>query len=169
MKKMMLGLAITAVLLSGCQTLDTALAKTGSVLDATGDILSGDLRGLGAARQATLTEIWNDWQQNEVTAKRKWDAQRITVPGVITRITKTDSIGFQNQIAVIFRDPTNSKCSGQGLTRDDLKVNADKISNLKAGDKVTVTGVLGTSASKWSDQGSCWFSFDKAEIVKTSK
>jgi hypothetical protein len=65
MKKMMLGLAIIAVLLSGCQTLDTALAKTGSVLDATGDILSGDLRGLGAARQATLTEIWNDWQQNE--------------------------------------------------------------------------------------------------------
>ena len=169
MKKMVLVFGTTVFMLAGCQTLDTALAKTGSVLDTTGDILSGDFRGLGAAKQATLSEIWTDWQQNEVTAKQKWDAQRITVPGVITRITKTDSIGFQNQIAVIFRDPTNSKCSGQGLTRDDLKVNADKISGLKAGDKVTVTGVLGTTASKWSDQGSCWFSFDKAEIVKSSK
>lgn len=88
------------------------------------------------------------------------------MPGVITRITKTGDVVFQNQIAVIFRDPGNAKCTGQGLTRDDLKVNAYKISNLKVGDKITVTGVLGTSESKWSDQSSCWFSFSKADIVK---
>lgn len=169
MKKSILALGITCMALTGCQTLDSALSATGGVLDKTGDILSGDFRGLAPAKQATLTEIWNDWQQNEVTAKRKWDTQRITVPGIITRITKTDTIVSQNQIAVIFRDPSNAKCTGQGLTRDDLKVNADKISNLKVGDRVTVTGVLGTSASKWSDQGQCWFSFDKAVIAKTAK
>lgn len=169
MKKTIMAVGVSLLALTGCQALDTALSATGSVLDKTGDVLSGDLRGLAPAKQATLTEIWTDWQQNEVTAKRKWDSQRITVPGVITRITKTGDIVFQNQIAVIFRDPTNSKCTGQGLTRDDLKVNADKISNLKVGDRITVTGVLGTSASKWSDQNSCWFSFSKAEIVKTVK
>jgi hypothetical protein len=165
---LLLGLSCMAMFaLTGCQALDGALAKTGSMLDHTGDVLSGDFRGLGAAKQATLTEIWTDWQQNEVTAKDKWDSQRITVPGVITRITKTGAIVSQNQIAVIFRDPTNSKCTGQGLLRDDLLVNANKIKNLKVGDRISVTGVLGTTASKWSDQKSCWFSFDKAEIVKS--
>lgn len=168
MKKIILGVSVGVMFtaLVGCQTMDGALATTGSILDKTGDLLSGDFRGLAPAKQATLTQIWTDWQQNEVTAKSKWDSQRIAVPGVITRITKTDSIVSQNQIAVIFRDPTNSKCTGQGLTRDDLKVNADKISSLKVGDRITVTGVLGTSVSKWSDQKSCWFSFSKAEITK---
>lgn len=116
-----------------------------------------------------MNEVWQDWQQNEITAKRKWNAQRLEVPGIITRITKTGDVVFQNQIAIIFKDPSNSRCKGQGLTRDDLKVNTDKISQLKVGDRVVVTGVLGTTESKWSDQGECWFSFDKAEIVKVAK
>lgn len=157
------------VLLTGCQVVDSAMSATDGILNKTGDILSGDFRGLAPAKKATLSEIWKDWQQNEITAKRKWDSQRLEVPGIVTRITKTGDVVFQNQIAVIFKDPVNSKCKGQGLTRDDLKVNTDKISSLKVGDRITVTGVLGTTESKWSEQGECWFSFDKVEIVKNPK
>lgn len=161
--------ALSFLSLSACQTLDSAMSATDGILNKTGDILSGDFRGLGPAKKATLSEIWRDWQQNEITAKRKWDAQRLEVPGIITRITKTGEVISQNQIAIIFKDPSNSKCKGQGLTRDDLKVNTDKISSLKVGDRITVTGVLGTTESKWATQGECWFSFDKAEIVKAAK
>lgn len=157
------------LLLAGCQTLDSAMSATDGILNKTGDLLSGDFRGLAPAKKTSLNEVWQDWQQNEITAKRKWNAQRLEVPGIITRITKTGDVVFQNQIAIIFKDPSNSKCKGQGLTRDDLKVNTDKISHLKVGDRIVVTGILGTTESKWSDQGECWFSFDNAEIVKVAK
>ncbi|WP_038343864.1 lipoprotein [Acinetobacter sp. A47] len=160
---------MSLIWLSGCQALDSAMSTTDGILNKTGDILSGDFRGLGPAKKATLSEIWRDWQQNEITAKRKWDTQRLEVPGIITRITKTGEVISQNQIAIIFKDPTNSSCKGQALTRDELKVNMDKISHLKVGDRVTVTGVLGTTESKWSAQNECWFSFDKAEIIKIAK
>ncbi|MGN7740900.1 hypothetical protein ACTJKT_13005 [Pseudomonas sp. 22526] len=168
MKKALIACAAT-FLLAGCEHLDSAMSTTSSVLDQTGDILSGDLRGLGESKHATLTQIWNDWQQNEVTAKDKWDRQTLVIPGIVTRITKTDDVIYQNQIAVIFSDPTNPKCKGQGLTRDDLMVNEKKISNLKKGDRINVTGVLGTSASKWADGEECWFSFDKAQITLANK
>lgn len=98
--------------LSGCAGLDQAMSVTNGVFDQTGDLLSGDLRGLTAAKQTTLTEIWNDWETNEVTAKEKWDAQTLIIPGVVQRITKTGTIIGQNQIAIIFTDPKNPKCTG---------------------------------------------------------
>ncbi|MBD8184723.1 hypothetical protein [Pseudomonas viridiflava] len=151
--------------LSGCAGLDQAMSVTNGVFDQTGDVLSGDFRGLIEAKQATLTQIWSDWETNEVTAKEKWDAQTLIIPGVVQRITKTGSAIGQNQIAVIFRDPANPKCQGQGLTRDDLLVNKKKISSFKKGDKVLMKGVLGTTESKWTDNTSCWLSFDKAEFT----
>ncbi|OSN65664.1 hypothetical protein BV349_02885 [Pseudomonas syringae pv. actinidiae] len=87
------------------------------------------------------------------------------IPGVVQRITKTGTIVGQNQIAVIFSDPRNPKCTGQGLTRDDLLVNKKKISAFKKGDKILMKGVLGTSESKWTDNDSCRLSFDKAEFT----
>ncbi|KPB13137.1 hypothetical protein [Pseudomonas amygdali] len=151
--------------LSGCAGLDQAMSMTNGVLDQTGDVLSGDFRGLAEARETTLTEIWRDWQTNEVTAKEKWDAQTLIIPGVVQRITKTGTAVGQNQIAVIFSDPSNPKCTGQGLTRDDLLVNKKKISSFKKGDRVLLKGVLGTSESKWTDNDACWLSFDKAEFT----
>jgi hypothetical protein len=153
-----------ALALSGCETVGTAL-------DNTGDVLNGDFRMLGDAKPATLNEIWKDWKENEVTAKDKWDQQAVVVPGIVTRITKTGVLaqtsgGLQNQIAVIFTDPTNPKCTGEGITRDDLMVNAKKIANLKTGDRVNVTGVLGTAAAMYNGANahSCYFSFQKAKI-----
>ncbi|MGN2434945.1 hypothetical protein [Pseudomonas syringae] len=151
--------------LSGCAGLDQAMSMTNGVIDQTGDVLSGDFRGLTDAKETTLTEIWGDWQTNEVTAKEKWDARTLIIPGVVQRITKTGTIVGQNQIAVIFSDPRNPKCTGQGLTRDDLLVNKKKISAFKKGDKILMKGVLGTSESKWTDNDSCWLSFDKAEFT----
>lgn len=60
MKKMILTGVVALSTLTGCQTLDSALAATGSVLNKTGDVLSGDFRGLAPAKQVTLTEIWKD-------------------------------------------------------------------------------------------------------------
>ncbi|MCF5674841.1 hypothetical protein [Pseudomonas syringae] len=151
--------------LSGCAGLDQAMSVTNGIFDQTGDLLSGDLRGLTEAKQTTLTEIWNDWETNEITAKEKWDAHTLIIPGVVQRITKTGTVIGQNQIAIIFTDPKNPKCTGQGLTRDDLLVNKKKISGLKKGDKIVMKGVLGTSESKWTDNDSCWLSFDKAEFT----
>ncbi|HWU76917.1 MAG TPA: hypothetical protein VN043_10445 [Rhodanobacter sp.] len=155
---------LAALALNGCETMSTAL-------DSTGDVLSGDFRLLANAKPATLSEIWQDWKQNEVMAKDKWDQQAVVVPGIITRITKTGILAQtygnpQNQIAVVFQDPTNAQCTGQGITRDDLMVNQKMIANLKTGDHVKVTGVLGTNASQFSSAsgGSCAFTFQKAKI-----
>jgi len=159
------GIALTSVLalsLAGCESMDGLMASTGDALDGMGDVLSGDFRGLGEARETTLGEIWSDWQQNEVAAKRKWETQTLIIPGVVTRITKADG-GLESMIAVIFRDPTNAQCTGQALMRDDLMVSEKRVSHLKTGDRVKISGVLGTTASKWSDM-SCWFSFSKAKI-----
>ena len=157
-------LYLAILVLSGCETMSTAL-------DTTGDVLHGDFRLLANAKPATLNEIWQDWKQNEVMAKEKWDQQAVVVPGIITRITKTGVLAQtygspQNQIAVIFSDPTNPQCTGEGITRDDLIVNEKKIANLKTGDHVKVTGVLGTDAAKYNNTNgnSCWFSFEKANI-----
>lgn len=160
-----MGVLYLAILgLSGCETMSTAL-------DTTGDVLHGDFRLLSNAKPATLNEIWQDWKQNEVMAKDKWDQHAVVVPGIITRITKTGVLaqtygGPQNQIAVIFSDPTNAQCTGEGITRDDLMVNEKKIANLKTGDHIKVTGVLGTAAAEFNNTNanSCWFSFQKAEI-----
>ena len=150
--------------LSGCASMSNAL-------DSTGDVLNGDFRLLADAKPATLSEIWQDWKQNEVMAKDKWDQKAVVVPGIVTRITKTGIItqtygNPQNQIAVIFQDPTNPQCTGQGITRDDLMVNQKMIAKLKTGDHVKVTGVLGTDASKFSGASgtTCWFTFQKAKI-----
>ena len=157
-------LCLATVAICGCETVDTAL-------NTTGDVLHGDFRLLANAKPATLNEIWQDWKQNEVMAKEKWDQHAVVVPGIITRITKTGVLAQtygnpQNQIAVIFRDPTNPQCTGEGITRDDLLVNEKKIANLKTGDHVKVTGVLGTAAAKFNNTNgdSCWFSFQKATI-----
>ena len=80
--------------LSGCAGLDQAMSVTNGVFDQTGDVLSGDFRGLIEAKQATLTQIWSDWETNEVTAKEKWDAQTLIIPGVVQRITKTGSTTY---------------------------------------------------------------------------
>jgi hypothetical protein len=157
-------LLIAALALNGCETMSTAL-------DSTGDVLSGDFRLLANAKPATLSQIWQDWKQNEVMAKEKWDQQAVVVPGTVTRITKTGIVvqtygNPQNQIAVVFQDPTNPKCTGQGITRDDLLVNQKMIAKLKTGDHVKVTGVLGTTASQFSSASgdSCFFTFQKAKI-----
>lgn len=157
-------LLLAALTLNGCETMST-------VMDSTGDVLHGDFRLLDNAKPATLSEIWQDWKQNEIMAKEKWDQKAVVVPGIVTRITKTGQLAQtygspQNQIAVIFQDPTNAKCTGQGITRDDLLVNEKMIAKLKTGDHVKVTGVLGTDASKFSGANgdSCWFTFQKAKI-----
>jgi len=63
--------ALSFLSLSGCQTLDSAMSATDGILNKTGDILSGDFRGLGPAKKATLSEIWKDWQQNEINGGTK--------------------------------------------------------------------------------------------------
>jgi hypothetical protein len=163
------GVFCSAILaLCGC---DAAMTKVSGALDTTGDVLHGDFRLLANAKPTTLNEIWQDWKQNEVMAKDKWDQHAVVVPGIITRITKTGVVvqtygNPQNQIVVIFRDPTNAQCTGEGITRDDLLVNEKKIANLKTGDRINVTGVLGTAAAKFNNANgnSCYFSFQKANI-----
>jgi len=156
---------LAALALNGCETMSTAL-------DNTGDVLHGDFRLLANAQPATLSDIWQDWKQNEVMAKDKWDQKAVVVPGIVNRITKTGVVvqtygNPQNQIEVIFQDPTNAQCTGKAITRDDLMVNQEMVAKLKTGDHVKVTGVLGTDASEYSGANgmSCSFVFQKAKIV----
>lgn len=157
-------LALTAAL-SGCETLNKTMSMVDDTINGASDVASGDLRVLAGKRQATLQEIWTDWQANEVSAKKKWDRQTLSVPGVITRITIADSALKGEQIVVFFRDPKNAKCVGSASTRDALMVNQNRISNLKKGDRVQVSGVLANTPSMWSDT-SCTFLFEKAKIEK---
>lgn len=160
--KWLAGLALTGAM-AGCASVDGAMSSISTVMDGTSDVLSGDFRMLADAKPATLGEIWADWKRNEVAAKKKWDAQAIIVPGVITRITKTDMVLIEDQFAIYFKDPKNSQCVGRALMRDALLVNQKKISGLQTGDRVNVTGVLATTASEWNSTN-CVFNFNKAKI-----
>jgi len=60
------------------------MSATDKALGTTGDLLNGDLRSLSATQQATLSDIWKDWQQNEVAAKDKWSLKNLAIPGVVT-------------------------------------------------------------------------------------
>ncbi|MFH7445152.1 hypothetical protein RA265_29090, partial [Pseudomonas syringae pv. tagetis] len=74
-----------------------------------------------------------------------------------------------NQIGVIFSEPSNPKCTGQGFTRDYLLVIKKKISNFKKGVRILVKVVLGTRETKWTDNDSCTLSFHIAEITLQKK
>jgi len=153
-------------LLSGCESLDQAMSATNNALGTTGDLLNGDLRSLSATQQATLSDIWKDWQQNEVAAKDKWSLKNLAIPGVVTRVTTTGVITSQNKIVVVFNDPTNPKCSGQAITRDDLLVNKKATNKLKKGDRVTVTGVLNSDPAMFTENpDKCWFTIGNAQIT----
>lgn len=164
--RILAGLAL-AGLLTGCESMDGAMSSVGSVLDGTGDVLSGDFRMLADAKPATLGDIWSDWKKNEITAKKKWDSQAILVSGTISRITRVDG-GYKgtDSIAVYFKDSTSPQCTGKAITRDAMLVNQKKISNLQTGDKINVTGVLATSDSEFYNDSNkeCYFAFSKAKI-----
>ncbi|KTS73441.1 lipoprotein [Pseudomonas oryzihabitans] len=155
-------------LLSGCESLDSAMSATNNALGTTGDLLSGDLRPLAAAQPATLTDIWRDWQQNEVAAKDKWSLRTLEIPGIVTRVSATGVIVGQNKLAVIFSDPNNPKCTAQALTRDDLLVNKTAINKLKKGDRITVTGVLDSDPALLNEDQKCWLTIGKAKITARS-
>jgi len=166
--KRCLALAVILTSLSGCESLDQAMSVTDKALGTTGDLLNGDLRSLAAPQQATLSDIWKDWQQNEVAAKDKWSLKNLSIPGVVARVTTTGVITGQNKIIVVFNDPTNAKCSAQAITRDDLIVNKKATNKLKKGDRVTVTGVLNSDPAMFTDDpDKCWFTIGKAQIVAT--
>ncbi len=158
---------VLAGLLAGCESMDGAMSSVNSAMDGTSDVLSGDFRMLANPKQASLGDIWTDWKKNEITAKKKWDAQAILVSGTITRITKVDGLSIsKDQIAVYFKDSVSPQCTGKALTRDALMVNQKTISNLQTGDKINVTGVLATSDSEWANSSNkdCYFAFSKSKI-----
>ncbi|SOY93125.1 conserved hypothetical protein [Cupriavidus taiwanensis] len=164
--KLMAGLVL-AGLLAGCESMDGAMSSINGVLDGTGDVLSGDFRMLADPKPASLGDIWADWKKNEITAKKKWDAQAILVSGTVSRITKVDGLSITNDtIAVYFKDSVNPQCTGKALMRDAMLVNQKKISNLQTGDKINVTGVLATSDSESynSSNKECYFAFAKSKI-----
>lgn len=156
---------LTATLLNGCAHIDSAMSTIDDTINGASDVASGDLRVIASKKQTTLGEIWKDWKANEVSAQKKWSSQTLLVPGVIVRITASNSAIRGDKLVVIFKDPKNSKCVGSATTRDALMVNQKRISNLKAGDRVTVSGVLADTASIMVDN-SCSFVFDKAKITK---
>ncbi|SOZ08816.1 tRNA_anti-like (plasmid) [Cupriavidus taiwanensis] len=164
--KLMAGLVL-AGLLAGCESMDGAMSSISGVLDGTGDVLSGDFRMLADPKPASLGDIWADWKKNEITAKKKWDAQAILVSGTVSRITKVDGLSRSDDtIAVYFKDSVNPQCTGKALMRDAMLVNQKKISNLQTGDKINVTGVLATSDSELynSSNKECYFAFAKSKI-----
>ncbi|MCO4887929.1 OB-fold putative lipoprotein [Cupriavidus sp. WGtm5] len=164
--KLMAGLVL-AGLLAGCESMDGAMSSINGVLDGTGDVLSGDFRMLADPKPASLGDIWADWKKNEITAKKKWDAQAILVSGTVSRITKVDGLSITNDtIAVYFKDSVNPQCTGKALMRDAMLVNQKKISNLQTGDKINVTGVLATSDAESynSSNKECYFAFAKSKI-----
>ncbi|WP_244159911.1 OB-fold putative lipoprotein [Cupriavidus alkaliphilus] len=143
------------------------MSSISGVLDGTGDVLSGDFRMLADPKPASLGDIWADWKKNEITAKKKWDAQAILVSGTVSRITKVDGLSITDDtIAVYFKDSVNPQCTGKALMRDAMLVNQKKISNLQTGDKINVTGVLATSDSESynSSNKECYFAFAKSKI-----
>jgi PBP1b-binding outer membrane lipoprotein LpoB len=75
-KKYTAATLLIAALLGGCTSMDGAMSSTSDFLDTTGDVLSGDFRGLTAAQRTTMTEMAVDWKQNENNAKKKWDERR---------------------------------------------------------------------------------------------
>lgn len=153
------------VIVSGCESLDHAMIATNDAIFTAGDLIEGDLRPLSSTQSTTLSEIWKDWQQNEVAAKDKWSTKTLAIPGVVTRVTTTGIIVGQNKLAVVFSDPSDPRCSAQALTRDDLKANKIAINKLQAGDRVTVTGVLDSDPAMWSGGEKCWFTIGKAKVV----
>lgn len=140
------------------------MSATNNALGTTGDLLSGDLRPLAAAQSATLTEIWQDWQQNEVAAKDKLSLRTLEIPESVTRVSATEVIVGQNTLAVIFSDPNNPKCTAQALTRDDLLVDKTAINKLQKGDRITATDVLDSDPASWSEDRKCWLTTGKAKI-----
>ncbi|PZX33838.1 conserved hypothetical protein [Cupriavidus phytorum] len=164
--KLMAGLVL-AGMLAGCESMDGAMSSISGVLDGTGDVLSGDFRMLADPKPASLGDIWTDWKKNEITAKKKWDAQAILVSGTVSRITKVDGLSITDDtIAVYFKDSVNPQCTGKALMRDAMLVNQKKISNLQTGDKINVTGVLATSDAESANSSNkeCYFAFAKSKI-----
>ncbi len=156
---------LAAATLNGCAHIDNAMSTIDDTLNGASDVASGDLRAIAGKKPTTLGEIWKDWKANEVSAQKKWSSQTLLVPGVIVRITASSSMAGGDKLVVIFKDPKNPKCVASANTRDALLVNQKRISNLKAGDRVTVSGVLADTASILVDN-TCNFVFDKAKISK---
>ncbi len=158
------------IALGGCASLDQislgqVMGGISQTLDTTGDVLSGDFRSIASATPVTLNQIWTDWKKNEVTASKKYLRTQLSIPGIVISVSKTSSsVVREQQFSVIFRDPTNKQCRGVAYTRDALMVQEKKVSNLGAGDRIRITGVmqdqLGSVVS--ADASSCFFSFAKA-------
>jgi hypothetical protein len=159
--------ALFAALLSGCQSMDSGMASTSDFLDTTGDVLSLDFRGLQDAQRTTMGAMAADWAANENNAKKKWDQRRLVVTGIVTRVTHIDGmLNTPGKFVIAFKDPADPRCLGSATTRDDLLVNEKRTTGLNAGDRIDVTGVLGTRADIDSHGAECHFIFDKAKFVK---
>jgi hypothetical protein len=159
--------ALLAVLLGGCQSMDSGMASTSDFLDTTGDVLSLDFRGLQDAQRTTMGAMAADWAANENNAKEKWDQHRLVVTGIVTRVTHVDGImNAPGKFVIVFRDPVDPRCTGSATTRDDLLVNEKRTTGLNAGDRIDVTGVLATRADVGSIGAECHFDFAKAKFVK---
>jgi hypothetical protein len=157
---------LIATLLGGCTSMDGAMSSTSDFLDTTGDVLSGDFRGLTAAQRTTMTEMAVDWKQNENNAKKKWDERRLVVTGIVTRVTHSDGfVGKPGKYVIVFKELSNPKCIGVATTRDDLMVNDKRTSVYKTGDRIDVTGVLQTRADVDSDGAACHFAFEHASFA----
>lgn len=165
MLKPLFAISLSTLLLSGCATLDNAMSVVDDTINGASDVASGDLRAIAGVKQATLGEIWKEWQANEVAAQKKCSSQKLAVPGVVTRVTSSGGALGGNQFVVFFKDPKNAKCVGSATTRDALMVNEKRVSALKTGGKVTVSGVLANTASMWSSN-TCSFVFEKSKIQK---
>lgn len=161
-----------ALLISACTTLDTTLSNVGSALDTTNDILSGDFRGFTSPTQTTLSQIHADWRRNELNAQKKYSQTVLAIPGIVTRVSKstiiTDTHRQQPVFMIAFRDPKNSQCNGIAYMRDDLPQNAKVVSQINAGDRILVTGVMENHVGSVVSATSCSFSFKKAKIMVDS-
>ncbi len=161
-------LLAASLLLSGCATVDQAIGSLGSALDTTNDILSGDFRTIGHATPVTLRQINTDWRQNEITAQKKYSQTLLSIPGIVTHVSKaekaTATLQKQKVFTVGFRDPGNSKCIGLAYTRDDLAVQEKTVSALKTGDRIRVVAVMDDHVGSLVTAIHCNFSFSKAKI-----
>ncbi|MFZ5756152.1 MAG: OB-fold protein [Pseudomonadota bacterium] len=174
MRERLLLLVLPAtLLLSGCKALDAldgALDTFDDGLHATGDALSGDLRPLAGATRITLPQLWAEWKKNAINAQDKYQRTRLTVPGIVTGLSKTTANAMAPaQFVVYFRDPSDGRCTGVATTRDDLLVQKKRVSALAAGDRIEFTGVLDDHTGSVMTATRCVFSFSKVQFATPAK
>ncbi|MES2802475.1 MAG: hypothetical protein V4654_08295 [Bdellovibrionota bacterium] len=150
-----------AVLLLVLHAFMSSCAAFDDKLYAVSDALKGDFRSLANSTDTTLDKVCRDLGQNQVVGSSKWTKTMISFPVVVSNVS--GEYGSAGGFHVAFNDYYKSPHNGHAWTRSANLANQEKVTNLKVGDKIKVTGILNAKLSN-IQQGKCALSLDKANF-----